>query len=313
MLTIIHGKDTLRSRFALRELIAKEGVVAEVLEDASAFEEIRVRLENTPLFAGQSLLVLEDGITGECGAKLVSYSRLSDLARAPHVRLVLYESGDVSPRVAYKALAPHAEVSVFTLLSSAGAVEWLAAAHKKSKAITPAIVRLVFARVGSDMWSAHQELAKLSAYCGDTPAKEEDLDTLDIGVQTANIFATIDGVFSGSASSSFERLQVLWQEGQSPLGVFALMERQLRVIALTKEADARGAASGVIAKTAGIPPFAVSKAVATSRRMSWAKIKGLYARVESLDEKMKRGAIDPYFAVELLAVAVLAPLEARHK
>jgi DNA polymerase-3 subunit delta len=306
MLTIIHGKDTLRSRFALRELIGKEGVVAEILEDASAFEEIRVRLENTPLFAGRVLLVVEDGIVGELGAKLASYSRLSDMAHASYVHLVLYESGDVASRAAYKALAPHAQVALFSALAPAGAVEWLAEVHKHNKAITPAIVRAVFTRVGSDMWSAHQELSKLSAYCGDAPATEQDMDTLDIGVQTANIFATIDGVFSGSANASFERLQTLWQEGQSPLGVFALMERQLRVIALTKEAVEQGAASGAIAKTAGIPPFAVSKAVAASRRMSWAKIKGLYARVESLDEKMKRGAIDPYFAVELLAAAVLA-------
>ncbi|MEX0916657.1 MAG: hypothetical protein WDZ44_00965, partial [Candidatus Spechtbacterales bacterium] len=225
---------------------------------------------------------------------------------APYVHLVLYESGDITTRVAYKALAPHAEVFLFKVLPPAGAVEWLVSVHKKSKAITPAIVGVVFARVGSDMWSAHQELAKLSAYCGDTPATERDVDALDIGVQTANVFATVDGVFSGSASSSFERLQILWQEGQSPLGVFALMERQVRIIALTKEAVDQGVPSGAIATIAGIPPFAVSKAVATSRRMSWAKIKGLYARVESLDEKMKRGAIDPYFAVELLATAVLA-------
>jgi len=307
MLTILHGKDTLRSRMALRELVAGEGAHTEVLQEDSAFDRIRIALENAPLFGGNSFFVVEDGITGALGTQLSGYARLAQLKEASHVHLVLYEGADVSVRVGYKALAPYAAVQLFAPLSPAAAVDWLSGIFSKSTPFKRGIVSAVLSRCQGDMWSAYQELAKLSAYCAGEEATEHDLDVLGVGAQGANVFATIDEIFAGHEGSSFERLQLLWQEGQSPMGVFALLERQLRIVVLAKEAVEGGAvAPGMVAKAAGIPPFAAPKAIAVSRRMSWIKIKGLYARVESLDEKMKRGAIDPYFAVELFASAVLA-------
>lgn len=305
MLTIIHGKDSLRSRIALRQLLALRGEMSLQRFDGNEAraDEVRMHTESASLFGHTQMLVVEDGLTTTFGSELAEAAWLSSLAVASHVHLVLYEGADMSVRIPFKKIAAHAQVMKLDPLSGVDAAAWLAQQTKTPRAIASA----VYARCGKDMWSSYNELSKLKTFCADAAATQQDISTLGIGTTQANAFAAIDALLAANAEEGFARMQQLWLAGESPMGFFGLLERQVKVLALVAEAlDEGRQAPAEIAKRAGIPPFAVGKSISASKRLGWLKIRELYARVESLDEKVKRGLIDPYFACELFASAVVA-------
>ena len=305
MLTILHGKDSLRSRVALRQLLLRHADMSLQRYDGSEarLDELRMYTESTSLFGHTQMILVEDGITASFGSDLAQASWVGRLATASHVHLVLYEGGDVSVRVPFKKLAAHAEVAKFDLLSDADAASWLA----EQTGLPRATVSTVYARCGKDMWSSYNESVKLKTFCADAAPTQKDIDALRIGTSQVNAFAAIDALVAANAEEGFARMEQLWLAGESPMGFFGLLERQVKILALVTEAlDGGQQNPSAIAKHAGIPPFVVGKSVAASKRLGWPKIRELYARVESLDEKMKRGLIDPYFACELFASAVVA-------
>ncbi|MEX2008253.1 MAG: hypothetical protein WD850_02095 [Candidatus Spechtbacterales bacterium] len=312
MLIIVHGNNDFQARMTLRALVAEyrqrlgERVpVARFFDDASP-RELREALGGVSLFAEARLVVLERLSQNKalCEETLAASATLQVAGRKDVIAL-FFEQASVAGSKMFAPLLKRAD-KVYECKEATPAQKAMRLAELQP-ALSAAIVREVLRRCGADMWRSHQELSKLALYARGRTATLADLDTLSIGSEEAKIFPTLDALFAGNADTAFKQLQLHWQHGEQPLGVFALIERQLKLLALVKEQHEAGVtASAAIAQKTGIAPFVAGKTSRMAARYSMPKIKELYQRVESLDRKTKTGAMNPYLACELLASAVVA-------
>ncbi|MEX0869957.1 MAG: DNA polymerase III subunit delta [Candidatus Spechtbacterales bacterium] len=306
MLIILHGEDTFRSRQKLKELTDEKNAERFDVEEAS-WQEVKKELDNNSLFSSEKCVVLEDvSKNKDVLSKLVEYVRERGVAKDKNTTLIIFESATLPKDVECQELLKEASsTKEFKKLNVAEAAKWLSQHFtEKGMSISANIVREVVAACRADMWQSYNELFKLYAYKAGGNITKQDLEIMNIGSEEAQIFPTIDAIFAGRTDLAFKNLQIHWQEGEHPHYVFTMIERQLRIAASIKEEKERGSNPASIAKKLSQHPYVVQKTMPMVNRFSWDKIKGLYARIESLDVKSKSGQMDPRLATELLAAAV---------
>jgi len=83
--------------------------------------------------------------------------------------------------------------------------------------------------------------------------------------------------------------------------VQAMIARQLRLIALTKDLIEHGATLSGVRQALGIKAeFAIRKTVEQARKSPWSKLEFLYVSLLNMDLSIKKGLIQDNLALELL-------------
>lgn len=310
MIHIIHGQDLFRSRLFLKEFQKQQKEDNRIVEKYNS-EDIEISfidnfIKGSSLFSEFKILIIEDAFSKPEIIELVENS-IDLINTHPHHSFAFYETQDLESNKNFKSIGERSEVSVFNELSRSENIAFLREYFKKHIGISDAIVTDVYNRCNQDMRLSFNELNKISTFCVDRVATAEDADTLSVGVADSNIFLTIDSIFSKNPSLAFDRLQDNWASGDSPEGVFAMLERQLKIISLIKDQIDNGETSSqTIARKINLHPYVVQKTFKIANNISWNTIKKLYQRIESLDARMKQGNIDPYFACELFSFAAVS-------
>ena len=314
MLIILHGEDIFRSRQKLKKLESAyrqkhEGGFSydKLYADEITFGEFKNAARGVSLFDAHKFVVLENLSTNASLKKEIrEWDGLQDIAKNDDAFVVFYEHISVKKDKVYKDILKIAsKKQEFEKLPSVEAAKWFMGefSHRGIKISRP-VIKKVFELCGRDMYAAYNELMKLYTYKGGGDIKEEDLKIMSVGNMEAQIFPTIDAIFEGNKDKAIYNLLLHWSEGAAPEYIFYMIERQLKITAQVIDEKEKKTPSGSIAKKIGQHPFVVKKTLRLTDRFSTAKIKSLYARVESLDIKAKTGQLDPYLSCELLSVAV---------
>ena len=160
--------------------------------------------------------------------------------------------------------------------------------------------------VGNDLWTLDRELEKLSLYAVGRAITDTDVRAVVPYAQEANIFAAVDFIMAGNPAEALRLLMQLMQEGREPLYIIAMIERQLRLLALARDLADRGVPQQEMGRRMGTnSDFVVRKTLGQARRMSLADISYKYRRVLESDLAIKQGRLEPAVSLELL-VADLA-------
>ena len=176
------------------------------------------------------------------------------------------------------------------------------AAAAKGANISPAALRSLADLVGSDLWTLDQELEKLSLYCAGRAIEEADVQLMVAQVREASIFNAVDAMVDGQTAAALRLLHQLQEDGNEPLHLLAMVQRQLRLVALAQDAIARGAPAGELRNIQGTTSdFVVRKAVAQARRHPRREIVRRYHRLLETDQAIKQGELPPALALDLLA------------
>ena len=302
MLHIIHGKDTFRSHLALRDLVAQQS--ATTIYEASDItpNDLYNFIQNESLFVDEKTLVVKNAFAEQTLMHAVIQT-VSIISLHKHNTLIFYESKDISKNTSFKALQEHSQVQVYNEATQAQNMSFLRDYFKKHIGISDAVIAQVYNKCGGDMYLTFSELQKLSTLCVDRVATQQDIENLCIGTTEANVFATIDAIFTRNKTLAFDKLQTSWANGESPELMFAMLERQLRVIVLIRTEIENRTAQQDIAQKTQLHPFVVKKTTPLATKMPWSTIQKLYNRIQSLDGKVKQGHISPYFACELFSFA----------
>ena len=97
-------------------------------------------------------------------------------------------------------------------------------------------------------------------------------------------------------------LQQLRQDGRDTSYIIAMVERQLRLVALVQDSLDQGVPQRDLGARLGVSnPFVLSKTVEQARRHSWGDIVSRYERLLEADLAIKEGRMEPDLAMELLA------------
>ena len=81
------------------------------------------------------------------------------------------------------------------------------------------------------------KLEKLSLYATGRSVTDADVRAMVPYAQEANIFAAVDSIMDGRPGAALRSVVQLMDDGQEPLYIIAMIERQLRLIALAREPD----------------------------------------------------------------------------
>jgi DNA polymerase-3 subunit delta len=120
------------------------------------------------------------------------------------------------------------------------------------------------------------------------------------GGQNRTVFELVDLVSEKNMRGALGCLRDLLAEGESPLGILALLLRQWRMMSIAKQGRDSGLSETDAGSAAGLPPFLMA---AFFRRLSrWRpdEIRRAFDLARAADSELKGGATPPHFVLEAM-------------
>ena len=222
----------------------------------------------------------------------------------PETTVLVFTDGPLSANnPLLRLLKPVAQVDELAAPTGEGLARWVReTAHAKDAAISPPAIQSLTDLVGNDLWTLDQELEKLSLYATGREINERDVGEMVSQVREASIFAAVDAMIDGRPAVALRLLHQLKEDGKDAPYIIGMVERQLRLLALARDAIDKGVPQRELGSRLGTTSdFVVRKTVDQARRHSWGDIVWRYNRLLEADLAIKQGKLEPDLALELLA------------
>ncbi|HEX6970923.1 MAG TPA: DNA polymerase III subunit delta, partial [Limnochordia bacterium] len=180
-----------------------------------------------------------------------------------------------------------------------------AASHRIK--IAPQAGALLLEAVGNDLGRLESELDKLALYVGPAGRVDERAvaELVPLGEMAAGseVFRLVDAVGERAAGRALETLDRLLVAGENPIGILAMIARQMRLV---RAALARGRDAQALAADTGVPDFVARKVVAQARRFTLDEAEAALSACLACDLDLKSG-IEPRGALQSLIVRLARP------
>ena len=183
-------------------------------------------------------------------------------------------------------------------------VRWiLGRIQREGKKITQSVMQLFLSKTGSDMENIDKELEKLICYTLDkTEISAADVEAICTGQTENKIFEMIDAISAKNQKKALDLYYDLLALKEAPMRILFLIARQFRNLLLIKSMSAKGYPAVSIAKTAGMPSFAVQKNLRQAGAFKINQLKEAIEDCGQAEEDVKTGRMADQLAVELLIV-----------
>ncbi len=145
------------------------------------------------------------------------------------------------------------------------------------------------------------EINKISSFVGrQNKVTSEIIDKLSQKKVENDIFKLIDYIGEQNASNAMRILNDMMHEGESVLGIFAMIARQFKVVMQVRQLQVQGHTSKTIAEKLKIHPFVAGKALKQSNNFSDDIIVEILNYILESDYKIKNGLVRDTLALEIL-------------
>lgn len=183
-------------------------------------------------------------------------------------------------------------------------VRWiLGRIQREGKKITQSVIQLFLSKTGSDMENIDKELEKLICYTLDkTEISAADVEAICTGQTENKIFEMIDAISARNQKKALDLYYDLLALKEAPMRILFLIARQFQNLLLIKSMSAKGYPAVSIAKTAGMPSFAVQKNLRQAGAFKINQLKDAIEDCGQAEEDVKTGRMADQLAVELLIV-----------
>ncbi len=183
-------------------------------------------------------------------------------------------------------------------------VRWiLGRIQREEKKITQSVMQLFLSKTGSDMENIDKELEKLICYTLDkTEISAADVEAICTGQTENKIFEMIDAISAKNQKKALDLYYDLLALKEAPMRILFLIARQFQNLLLIKSMSAKGYPAVSIAKTAGMPSFAVQKNLRQAGAFKINQLKEAIEDCGQAEEDVKTGRMADQLAVELLIV-----------
>ena len=222
----------------------------------------------------------------------------------PDSTILVFTEGSLSANnPMLRMLKPVSRVEELSAPSGEALARWVkSTVEAKGASISPTANRSITDLVGSDLWTLDQELEKLTLFCAGKEIQESDVSELVSQVREASIFTAVDAMIEGQPGVALRLLHQLHQDGKEPLYIISMVERQLRLLALARDAMDRGVPQNELKGRLGTSSdFVVRKTAEQARRHPMSEIILRYNHLLEADLAIKLGKLEPELALELLA------------
>jgi DNA polymerase III subunit delta len=154
--------------------------------------------------------------------------------------------------------------------------------------------------VGSDTAIAHQEILKCLIYVDYArPVEEMDVHALVSYGGVSNIFDMVDAMALGQTRDA-QKLYHLLLEESLPLEIFAMIQRQFRLLIQAREIINQGGGQREIASRTHQHPYVVGKLETQARRFSIDQLEAIYRQLLAMDLAAKSGGMPLETSIDVL-------------
>lgn len=204
-------------------------------------------------------------------------------------------------------LKKKAATVTFELLSDAELSKWCAKRLKsRGKKLSPRALSTLTYMAGRELTRLSGELDKLSDYVGDERAEitEADVAAIVSASLEYNVFELINHLLNGDVQKGQQVANSLIQGGQNPVGVLAMLTRQVRQLAHMKCALDAGKPVDAVQKQLKLHPYAAKQTARQCARLSANWLTALYERCVSYDFDVKSGRLRDRAALDALILQI---------
>ena len=145
------------------------------------------------------------------------------------------------------------------------------------------------------------EIIKISSFVdSENKVTNEIIDRLSQKKIENDIFKLIDYIGEKNSSSAMKILNDMINEGESVLGIFAMISRQFKIVLQVRNLQMDGVSVNEICERLSLRQFVVNKALKQSRNFSQEMIIDMLNFILENDFKIKNGLIKDTLAIEIL-------------
>lgn len=257
--------------------------------------------ETLPFFKEKRMILVENsGFFKNSCDDLAEY-----MSQVPETTCFVFVEEEVDKRSKlFKAASRAGSVVEFETPKEDMLVRWiLGRIQREGKKITQSVMQLFLSKTGSDMENIDKELEKLICYTLDkTEISAADVEAICTGQTENKIFEMIDAISAKNQKKALDLYYDLLALKEAPMRILFLIARQFQNLLLIKSMSAKGYPAVSIAKTAGMPSFAVQKNLRQAGAFKINQLKEAIEDCGQAEEDVKTGRMADQLAVELLIV-----------
>lgn len=257
--------------------------------------------ETLPFFKEKRMILVENsGFFKNSCDDLVEY-----MSQVPESTCFVFVEEEVDKRSKlFKAASRAGSAVEFETPKEDMLIRWiLGRIQREGKKITQSVMQLFLSKTGSDMENIDKELEKLICYTLDkTEISAADVEAICTGQTENKIFEMIDAISAKNQKKALDLYYDLLALKEAPMRILFLIARQFQNLLLIKSMSAKGYPAVSIAKTAGMPSFAVQKNLRQAGAFKINQLKEAIEDCGQAEEDVKTGRMADQLAVELLIV-----------
>lgn len=145
------------------------------------------------------------------------------------------------------------------------------------------------------------EIKKISSFVGkENTVTKEVIDKLSQKKVENDIFKLIDYIGEKNSSNAIRILNDMIHEGESVLGIFAMIVKQFKVVMQVRQLQVEGYTTKVISEKIKVHPFVAGKALKQANNFSDDIIVDMLNYILESDYKIKNGLVRDTLAIEML-------------
>ena len=301
----------LQAKHMLKNGMIREGDTMNYAEFTDAKVDINTLQElafTYPFFSEKRLLLL-DG-TGILKTGKDEFVNIMD--NMPETTCILICESEVDKRSkVYKWIKKNGYIGEFLKKNQTEKVllRWIAALlGKEKKQIRENDAIYFLQKVGDDMFQIKNETDKLIAYVGEKEEiTKEDIDAITSGEVQDKIFDLVDAIARGNKPAALGYYNDLILLKEPPMHILFLIVRQYRILHIISNMRTLRKPDDAIAKTAGIPRFAIRKNEQQLRGYGEKTLERCIEECIQIEEDIKTGKIGDQIGVEALICKLLLP------
>ena len=207
---------------------------------------------------------------------------------------------------AVAALKKKAAVVQFDFLTDSELPKWTGRRLKPlGKKMNASAVSTLAFMAGRDLTRLAGELDKLAAYTEDrNEISEADVRTIVSASLEYNVFELLNLLLAGKLGDAQTMTNSLLQNGQTPIGILAMLTRQLRQLAHMRLALDAGQTVDTVQSLLKLHPYAAKQSARQCKGLSASGLKALYEACVGLDYDIKSGKLRDSVALESLLIKI---------
>ncbi len=178
--------------------------------------------------------------------------------------------------------------------------DWIKTLAKKHDIkLAAGAVELFHQLVGSNLQDINAELTKLRQYLGDRKtASNEDVLQAVSRVRLDSVFDLTDAIGRNDRARALDCLVNLLDNGQSEVGVLALISRHVRILKLVTDGMKEGLSGQRLSSRAGVSPYFLKSYIDQARSWTERKIERTFQALLDTDRALKSSPVASHIWLE---------------